>query len=519
MSYLFGEDRTQAAISTLEDGIASDNSVRLIDLLVDKLYLEGLKQFTKKGKSHTGRPAYHPRDMMKLFVYGYMNRISSSRRLETECNRNIELKWLLRGLAPDFKTIADFRKDNADSIKEMSLKFRFLLSRQGLITGELMAIDGTKLKANAGAKELSREDLESELQNLENEIERYFNLLQYNDLEDELHTIDTDKLNTIDLIASKIKELEAKKTQYEALHTQACQTKRQKVNPTDPDSRMMHGRKESFSGYNIQIIVDSLFKLIASAQVRQGLNDRQEMIPALDDLKESLDVVPQILLADNGYDNVSALQTIEAEGKTEALVMIGETASVADSHNKWAFRYDNENDCYYCPMGQVLKRRGGIQQRKGRQAVLYQCKQSICDKCEHRTKCTKSKDGRSITRYTDESWVESYRAKVHSPRAKALLRKRKAIVEHIFGVLKCWMGKIPLLMRGKKKVQIEIDLYSTSYNLKRLIKILGFDKVKSMLMAQRAEREGLFPLFLSLIMPVGWFFPKNTTFHLAEKYQ
>lgn len=379
--------------------------------------------------------------MLKLFVYGYMNRIASSRRLETECKRNIELNWLINSLSPDFKTIADFRKDNADAIKELSLKFRFMLSNRGLITGELMAIDGTKLKANAGAKELSFDELTANLEDLAGEIERYFGLLQHNDLKDELDDLNTNGLNNAELIAAKIKELQAKQERLQELQSQASQTNRKKVNPTDPDSRMMSGRKESFSGYNLQIIVDALFKLIATANVRQAANDLQEMIPALDDLKESLDIEPQIIVADNGYDNVAALQTIESEGKTEALVMVKEEGASNNGFNKWAFKYDKENDCYYCPIGQKLQLRGGIQQRKGRFAYVHQCKRSVCNAGAHRSKCSRSKDGRSITRYTDESWVESYREKMHRPREKALLRRRKAIVEHIFGVPKCWMGK------------------------------------------------------------------------------
>ncbi len=226
---------------------------------------------------------------------------------------------------------------------------------------------------------------------------------------------------------------------------------------------MMSGRKESFSGYNTQIIVDTLFKLITTAKVRQTTNDLQEMIPALEDLKESFGVEPQILLADNGYDNVMALQAIEAEVNTEALVMMKEEGASNGSFNKSEFKYDIENDCYTCPDGQKLKPRGGIQQRKGRFAVMYQCKRSVCNACAKRVKFSKSKDGRSITRYTDEKWVESYREKMHRPRETALLKRRKAVVEHIFGILKCWMGKIPLLLQGRDKVQIEIDIYTTAY--------------------------------------------------------
>lgn len=484
MSFIFGDSREQITLSSLEDCIGADNVVRLIDLIVDKLYQEDSDKYTTKGNKETGRPAYHPRHLLKLFLYGYMNRIPSSRRLETECKRNLELKWLLNNLCPDFKTIADFRKDNRDAVREMSLKFRFMLANQGLITGELMALDGTKLKANAGSKEVSYDDLANGLKDLDAEIERYLALLGQNDVKDDLAEINAASLDTVDLIRAKIDELQSKQREMQDLQGKAAQSGRQKINPTDPDSRMVVGRKEQFSGYNLQLIVDAAFKLIAAAQVRQTTNDRQELIPALEDLKESLDIEPQTIVADKGYDNVAQLQQIEAAGRTEAVVSCNDEPRSSAGFGKWAFRYDEAKDRYYCPMGQELKPRGGIQKRKDRFAVIYQGKKSVCQVCEHRSQCVSGKDGRVVTRYTDEKWVKAYRNKLQRPREQALLRRRKAIVEHVFGVLKCWMGKIPLLLRGREKVQTEIDLYATAYNLKRLIKLLGFDGVKALIMAK-----------------------------------
>lgn len=488
MSYIHGTTRDQCTISTLDEQIDPTNPVRLIDWICDLVLLEDIEKYTIKGKSRVGRPAYHPKHMLKLYVYGYMNKIASSRRLEAECRRNIELKWLINNVCPDFKTIADFRSTNSDAIKELTLRVRYRLVNQGLITGELMALDGTKIKANAGANEISYEEITRDLQEIEAKIEGYFNLLRCNDLADELTELNVSSMDSEEMIAGKIAELQKRQQELQTLHNHASESPRKKVNPTDPESRMIRSRKESFSGYNLQIIVDSMYKLIASAQVRQSNNDRQEMIPALENLKDTMDMEPSILLADNGYENVAMQQKIEAEGKTEALVNITEEKVSGGSFGKWSFDYDEELDCYRCPTGHLLKRRGGIQVRKGRKAVVYQSKKKVCAACPSREKCSKSKSGRTITRFTDEKWVEEYRKKVCSPANKALQKRRKAIVEHVFGVLKCWMGKIPLLLRGQKKVQTEINLYTTAYNLKRLIKILGFDKVKSMIM--RNWREG-----------------------------
>jgi hypothetical protein len=169
-------------------------------------------------------------------------------------------------------------------------------------------------------------------------------------------------------------------------------------------------------------------------------------------------------------------------------------------------------------MGHILKPRGGIQKRKERFAIMYQCKKSVCAACEHKRKCSKSKEGRTITRYTDEAWVENYRGKMHKPREEALLRRRKAIVEHVFGVLKCWMGKIPLLLRGRDKVQTEIELYTTAYNLKRLIKLFGFDGVKTLIMAKQAEKEGFLSSIMSFLLPLRlhiYKYPRFRHWHYA----
>lgn len=504
LSYIFGEDRMQSTISSLDEQISADNPVRLIDLLVNLLYVEDIGNSVVKGTKSTGRPAYHPRHMIKLYIYGYMNKIPSSRKLEAETKRNIELKWLINNICPDFKTISDFRRDNQEAISNLTQRFNQMLKDKGLIAGELMALDGTKIKANAGAKELSCEQLAASLQAIEADIERYFSLMQQNDLRDELDGMDSSAMDTVDKITAKIIELQTMQEQIHELQKHASSTKRGKVNPIDPESRMMKGRKESFSGYNLQIIVDSLFKLIASAQITQSSNDRNEMIPALQNLKETMDIEPIVLLADNGYDNVAALQAIESEGKTEALVMIGEEKVSKDSYAKWSFTYDEEKDCYYCPMGQELKRRGGIQKRKGRWAVAYQCRKKICDNCPNRAECNNSKEGRSITRYTDEKWVVAYRKKIQSSINRALLRRRKAIVEHVFGVFKCWMGKIPLLLRGQKNVQTEINLYTTAYNMKRLIKLFGFDGVTGLILAK--WRDNIASLAFDNTFP-AWFSP------------
>ena len=418
---------------------------------------------------------------MKLYLYGYSNRITSSRRLEAESHRNIELRWLLNNLTPDFKTIADYRKDNLSAIREMTISFRVMLKGWKLIDGALMALDGTKLKGKAGSGLLSYEELFKQAGEIDTEIEKYMLLLQSNDIREDMQEKDDSALKTVEAITQRIEELEKQRKQLEGFKKLSEQDNQRKINPIDPDSRMIKGKKESFSGYNLQVIVDSLHKLIASARMRQTTNDMEEMIPALENIKEELDIKPDVLLADQGYNNVLQLQKIEQDQLTDAHVMVGECAKDVEDYNKPGFQYDKDNDCYICPRGHILKKRGGIQKRRNRFAVIYQCKVRVCRECNIRSSCTSSKTGRTITRYTDEEWVEAYRNRMHSEKSKSLLKQRKSIIEHVFGVLKCWMGKIPLLLRGKEKVQAEINLYTTAYNLKRLIKICGYDKLMDMI--------------------------------------
>jgi hypothetical protein len=380
-----------------------------------------------------------------------------------------------------------------------------------LIDGALMALDGTKLKANAGAGLLSYDDILKQVGEIDTELEKYMLLLQSNDVRDDMHEKEDSPLSTVKAISERIEELEKQRKQLEEYKRQSEQDKKRKINPTDTDSRLIKSSKESFSGYNLQVIVDSLHKLIASAQVRQTNNDMEEMIPALENIKAELDIKPEVLLADQGYNNVLELQKIEHDELTDAHVMVGEVTEGIEDYTKLGFQYDKHNNCYICPQGHLLRPRGGILKRKNRFAVIYQCRIQACRECSIRSKCTNSKTGRTITRYTDEEWVEKYRVRMHSEKAKTLLRKRKGIIEHVFGVLKCWMGKIPLLLRGRDKVQAEINLYTTAYNLKRLIKLWGFDKVVEMIMRLQPifrEKRAALTVFLTLFSSIKTS-PKN----------
>lgn len=477
--YIYGEDRQATQITSLDSMIHPNNPVRLIDIIINKIVSDNPQHFLIKGQSKFGRKAFAPLTLLKLFVYGYLNRIPSSRRLERECCINIELQWLLNSLKPDFKTIADFRKNNGEAIRIVKVQFRKMLCDANLIGKELIAIDGTKIKANALNAMYSPEDLGRYIRNSEMEMQRYLDQMIANDSLDDAEEILAGKTGVAaGDIGKRIKELEGDIIKLKTLLDYSQQHGDISVNPTDPDSRRMrnHGKKEA--AFNVQIAVDAAHNLIASDEVLQDCNDINAMRPVLDNLKNELDVIPDKVVMDNGYNNVKAL--IEVEQNTDKnidLYVVVDTASPNQKAerqlSKWDFTYDSDTDTYVCPADQRLKRRGNAKRKNNRMEIQYYSPLSVCKECEYYTRCVKGKNGRIVKRFTDEAWNEEFRNRMRSDSAQALLKKRKSIIEHVFGTLKRWMGYQPLLLRGLTKVRTEISLYTIAYNLRRLV-TLGF---------------------------------------------
>ena len=494
MGYAEGTDRNQIfCMYCLDDEIAQDNPVRLIDLLVDKVFHDRPEMHIRKGNNEVGRPPYSPEAMIKLFLYGYINRISSSRRLADECKRNIEAKWLINSLEPKYHAIADFRKNNKQLIKDITIAFRIMLMDWGLITGNRVAIDGTKIKGNTNAHGLlSPSKLEEKISKLDIDIDKYLKLLEENDnkrksSDDDINNDNDDSDNDSmiqESIQKQIDKLQSKQSKLKKLLEKSKAENNRKIPRTDPDARSMIKGRNSLLGYNVQFIVDSLHKLIMSTHISDANVDINEMIPAMEALKKELDIVPNEMIADNGYENTVALQEIEAKDETEVYVM-GKKGDSKEGKKfkKKDFIYDEESDIYTCPAGNTLtkqSKKGSLKVKRYR--FRYQASAKKCNKCHQKSKCTTAKSGRNIYRYVDEKWLEEYHKKMQTNYAKSLLRKRKGMIEHVFGVIKCWMGKYPLLLRGKHNIETEINIYATAYNLKRIIKLFGFDLVKEMIM-------------------------------------
>lgn len=478
MHYILPKDRNQTFLfNSLEAMIPEVHPIRLIDEIVSNIVYNNQEKFKYKGQKRLGRPSYSPATMLKLFVYGYLNSIGSSRKLEAETHRNIEVKWLLGDLQPDFKTIADYRKDNGDQIRTVTLEFRKFLKQFGYIKGKNAVVDGCKVKANAKRDMLNLSRIERRLQNLDEKLLKYLKYLEHTDIEEnlfeEIESIDPSSVHQhliekISLLQSKILKLEQQK---QDLHSAG----KKYLSPTDRDANLMKSRDGKIPAYNVETVVDAEFHMITEAQASTSPTDSKELEPLLDSIKADLEFELAEVTGDKGFYYQSEIKRLEEKFETKFYIP---WQSRRQDKNKITFTYDKEHDEYLCPNGKSLKLKQKNKPKNGTYADMYQCTE--CNDCPFRSKCTTSKKGRIIYRYHDHVWRDNYKKRIKSEYGKKMIKKRKEIVEHVFGTIKCWMGKIPLLLRGRDKVQIEIDLYATAYNLRRLMNITKLDNLLEM---------------------------------------
>jgi transposase len=474
MHYIEEENRQQSTMGfSLNEIISCDNAVRIIDALVDEIYKNNKERFDIKGQNEIGRKAYKPTTLLKLYLYGYINSISSSRKLEAETYRNIEMMWLLGNLKPDHKTISDYRKDNNDSIRFVTIEFRRFLKSKGYIDGKVVGVDGSKLKANANRDMLTLKKIEKRTHKLEEQLEKYLAKLSSNDkiddIKDEIDNKDEDGnidehlLNKILSLQEHIEKLEKEKKFLEETNRKCC-------SPADHDAMLMKTRDGKVPAYNLEAAVDNKNKMIAVAEVVTDCSDINQLEPTLNRLKGQIEIVPDEVPSDKGFYNINQIINIESSGKTKCYVPPTEDkAEKKDKEAEINFKYDNEKREYTCSKGKKLVLISRNKKRRSNIVDVYQCKD--CYNCKIKSKCTKSKVGRIVHRHKEQQWLDSYKSRMKGAKAKLMMKLRKKLVEHPFGTIKYWMGKIPILLRGKLKVQTEIDIYSTCYNLKRLINI------------------------------------------------
>jgi transposase len=478
-SYVEGLSRSQTFLlpKTIEEYVQADNPVRFIDAYVNTLDMEKLG-FTHSTPQELGRPSYNPKDLCKLYLYGGLNHIRSSRKLERECKTNLECMWLLRGLAPDFKTIADFRRDNPMAIGALFRDFVAFLKNLSLFGAKQVTVDGTKLRAvNSNDKAFTQRALAKRIKVMEKSIKHYLEEL---DAQDEQEASDEQQANSESgeeakaFEVDKLAALLEKKEKSEAILDKMEKSGQKEIALTDPDCRQMmsHGRVESC--YNMQAAVDSKNHLIVNYLVTNEASDLNQLSDVAINAKVTLGVEQIDCLSDKGYFDFMQIKQCVDSGVTPyvAVKRSGSGGSlVSPEFTADKFHYDKSADVYVCPAGQRLyfhccKIQDGMDKR------IYKCQKGVCSSCQFfMTKCTSNKIGRLIWRWVHEQVVDDMRKRMKSH--PEVMDERKKVVEHTFGTLKRAFGASYLLLRGLRKVSGEVGLLLLSYNLRRALNILG----------------------------------------------
>ena len=470
MSFIKGTSRSDVLLlpEAIDDYITDDNPVRFIDAFVEGLDLEELG-FSRTTPAHTGRPAYDPVDLLKLYIYGYINRTRSSRLLEKESHRNLELIWLMRKLKPDFKTISDFRKDNAEAIKKVCREFTMLCKRLELFGGEFVAIDGSKFKAqNSKSRNFGDKKLDKAIKEIDKKIQSYLDEL------DEADEQEADvKTPTASQLKEKIDQLRKRRGKHQQTREQLKQSGQSQISLTDADSRAMKVSQGADVCYNVQTVVDSLHKLIVEHEVTNEPTDHAQLSKMALLAKQTLGVEELEAVADRGYYDGAEVKKCEQAGIT---VYVAKQQTSANRKRglftKEDFRYDSQKDCYVCPAGKELAYRHDSVEL-GRHIRYYSTNE--CRSCQIKPQCTRNKKVRRISRWVDEAILEHMSQRVRASPEK--MKKRKELVEHPFGTMKRGMNSGYFLMRGIKKVGAEMSLTVLGYNIKRVINILGVRKM------------------------------------------
>ncbi|MCR5872881.1 IS1182 family transposase [Phenylobacterium sp. J426] len=465
--FVEGEDRRQPVLlpSCLDDYVSDENPARLIDVFVDELDLGGLG--FEIVPAATGRPAYHPAMLLKLYIYGYLNRVQSSRRLEREAQRNVELMWLTGKLAPDHKTIANFRKDNGAAIQAACAHFIVLCRQIGLFTQAVAAVDGSKFKAvNTRDKNFTPAKLKKRIEQVAEHIAGYLQELDTADrLEGEAVEARTVKLK------DKIATLRAQMQALKAMEAQVEASPDGQVSLTDPDARSMatSGRGSGIVGYNVQSVVDAEHHLIVAHDVITTGSDRQQLAEMSGKAKDAMGVERLEMLADRGYFSGEEILACEQIGVTPYVPKPLTSGAKADGRfGKQDFAYVPEQDAYRCPGGSLLRRRMTTVE-KGLTLHRYWDRAS-CQACALKPQCTPSVE-RRITRWEHEATIEALQRRMDL--APYAMRARRRIVEHPFGTIKAWMGHTHFLMKRLPNVKTEISLHILAYNMKRVMQMLG----------------------------------------------
>ncbi len=470
MAYLAGTDRTQAVLlpEVLDDYVGPENPVRFLDAFVAHLDLSALG-FQRAVPAETGRPGYDPGDLLRLYLYGYLHRIRSSRRLEQETHRNVELLWLLRRLTPDFKTIADFRRDHPAALKGVGREFILLCRRLDLFGGELLAIDGSKFRAvNARDRSYTPARLATLQRDIDRTIAHYLRELERQD-EAEAGT----EGPSADAVREKIAALQQRRAQYATLQQELAASGETARSLTDPDSRPMLSGGRIEVCYNVQTAVDAKHKLIVAEAVTNAAGDRDQLSPLATAAQEVLGGATPVVVADQGYYHGAEIKACLDAGLTPLVPRPLTSANAAlGLYTKEDFRYDPATDAYRCPAGARLTYRTTTVEL-GRTIKNYRTR--ACTGCGLKARCTRNKEGRKLTRWVHEDLLEAMAQRLRAQ--PEVFAQRKCLAEHPYGTMKRSMDQGYFLLKGLAKVRGEFSLTTLAYNLKRVIHLLGVPRL------------------------------------------
>ena len=463
MAYIQGEDRQQITLfpEAIDDYISEENLVRVIEAYVNTLNIAELG-FLKAEPKETGRPAYNPKDLLKLYIYGYMNRIRSSRRLETEAGRNLELLWLLHKLKPDFKTVADFRKDNKEAIKNVFKNFSRLCKEWELYGKQVVAVDGSKFRgSNSKRNNYNEKKIQRQLKYIDEKVNTYLEELDNNDnSEANIHIPSSEK------IKQRINELNQRKVKYTAMQERMASTGETEISTIDPDARLMKANNNGIDvSYNVQTVVDQKYKLIVDTEVINNPADQGQLNDIAIKAMQIFEVEEIKAIADKGYYSTNDL--IKCEDNRIETYVAKPRASVNTPDPKFSqehFKYDKEQNHYICPTDQVLY---ASRIRKVNNVDYQDYKNyRACRNCEMKEHCTKSQKGRLISRNLNQEFLDNVDKRTKAN--KELYMQRQMLVEHPFGTIKRVWGYSYFLTRGIKSVATENKLHFLAYNLRKI---------------------------------------------------
>jgi transposase len=473
--FMEGADRTQVSLlpDCVDDYVGTDNPVRVIEAFIDRLDLREMG-FESVDPEATGRPAYHPAVMLKIYIYGYLNRVQSSRRLEHESQRNIEVMWLTGRLMPDFKTIANFRKDNGKAIRRVCRQFIVLCRELNLFSEALVAIDGSKFKAvNNRDKNFTTAKMKRRMAAINESIERYLTSMDTADrAEPEVAALKKGRLQ------EKIDALKQQMEQLKVIEAQMNASPDKQVSLTDPDARSMKNREGGIVGYNVQTAVDAEHHLIVAHEVTNEGVDRDQLSSMAQKAKDAIGTQELTVVADRGYFKSERILECENSGITPLVPKSMTSNSRAEGRfDKQDFIYIAEDDEYRCPAGQrAIWRFTTVEDG----LTIHKYWTSACPRCPIKSQCTTG-EYRRITRWQHESVLETMQERLD--RKPDAMRVRRRTVEHPFGTLKMWMGATHFLTKTLPRVSAEMSLHVLAYNMKRVMQILGIGETLRVLRA------------------------------------